>query len=102
LVEGHREIVSLACNLTTNLIKDGKTSKTDPHCHLALAGSDNPAHDSWGGYPVVGGHLVEGEVAVISEIFITSYPTAINKKDGGELGGSIINLDESQGGIPLN
>lgn len=92
LIKGHREIVSLNCNLTTNAA---------PHCHIALAGSDDASANPQGGYNVVGGHLVEGEVGVIAEIFITTYPTAVNKKDGGELGGMIINLDESQGGTAL-
>lgn len=91
-IAGHREIVSLVCNLTTN---------ADPHCHIALAGSDDASSNPQGGYNVVGGHLVEGEVAVIAEIFIATYPTVVNKKPGGELGGMIMNLDESQGGIAL-
>ncbi len=102
VIKGHREIVSLVCNLTTQLVNEKGTSKTDPHCHIALAGSDDASFNHQGGYNVVGGHLVEGEVAVIAELFIATYPTAVNKKDGGELGGTIIHLDESQGGTALN
>lgn len=101
VVRGHREIVSLTCNLTTSLVTEKGVTKTDPHCHVALAGSDHPDKDSRNGYPVVGGHLVEGEIGVIGELFITAYPTRVNKKDGGALGGSILNLDEAEGGIPL-
>jgi predicted DNA-binding protein with PD1-like motif len=101
-VKGHREIVSVMCNLTTNLVTAKGLKKTDPHCHVALAGSDKPAKDSQNGYPVVGGHLVEGEIDVLGEFFITTYPAAVNKQEGGGPGGSVIKLDETEGGTPLN
>lgn len=100
-IKGHREVVSLVCNLTTNLVNEKGVSKSDPHCHIALAGSDDASSNPQGGYNVVGGHLIEGEVAVIAELFVTSYPTAVNKENGGQLGGTVINLNESQGGTAL-
>lgn len=102
IVKGHREIVSLTCNLTTNFVGEKEARKTDPHCHVALAGSDKPAKDSQNGYPVVGGHLVEGEIGVIGEFFITTYPTPVNKQGGAGPSANTLKLDETEGGTPLN
>jgi len=101
-IEGHREIVSLVCNLTTNVVKGGAVSSSDPHCHVALAGSDDASVSAEGGYPVVGGHLVEAEVAVVAELFVTTYATPVDKKYVASHGGTMIDLDENNGGIPLN
>lgn len=101
-VKDPREIVALTCNFTSLVVEDGKPdTPAPPHCHIALAGTKDPVPDTGRGWPVVGGHLIEAEVAVTAELIISTYPTSIVKRPSRELGGILVDISEKQKGVPL-
>lgn len=103
VIEGRREIVSLTCILaTTNVYAWDDAKPAEPHCHIALAGSVSPANDSHDGFPVVGGHLFEAEVGVITDLVITTYATALTKTFDDELNGFVLDLGPAYGGTALS
>ncbi len=100
VVKDPREIVSLNCNLTTQYIEKDKSPITPPpHCHIALAGVAEPAIPNGNGWSVVGGHLIEAEVAVTAELIITTYQVEVTKVPSLKFGGKVIDLQND--GIPL-
>ena len=102
VIEGRREIVNLTCILaTTNFDIWSGVSPAEPHCHIALAGSDTPSTDNHSGYPAVGGHLFEAEVGVITDLVITTYSTSVKKTFDDNLNGFVIDLSDENGGTVL-
>lgn len=102
VIEGRREIVSLTCILATSNFNSWEgESQAEPHCHIALAGSNSPANDSQNGFPAVGGHLFEADVGVIVDLVITTYITALTKTFDDELNGYVLDLGPGYGGTEL-
>ena len=98
-VKDPREIVSLTCNFASVIVEAGKSNiLAPPHCHISLAGIENPVADQGRGWPVVGGHLIEAEVAVTAELIVTTYPSVIVKRPSPVFGGFLVDINQAQGG----
>jgi D-psicose/D-tagatose/L-ribulose 3-epimerase len=101
-VTGAREVVSFIGNMTTMVAEAGKPSiAAPPHCHISLAGSDEHPLPTEGGFPVVGGHLIEAEVGVIGEFIITTYPSSVTKMPSCGFGGIVLDLANDKDAFPL-
>lgn len=97
-VKDAREVVSFTCILTTNFLESTKpATPAPPHCHIAMAGSTEKPLPEEGGFPVVGGHFIEGEVGVVAEFVIHVSQTEVNKIPSTEFGGKVIDLASDKG-----
>lgn len=93
LVKDAREVVSFTCNFTTTFEAAGKAPEAaPPHCHAALAGSLEKPLPAEGGFPVVGGHFIEGEVGVVAEFVVTVSQARVTKIPSAPFGGRVIDL----------